>query len=159
MHLGGEARQEERLFECGVAATDHRHLFALEEEAVASGTRANAASAQSRLGFKAEPDRRCARCNYHRIGGELATCAPGAEGSRGEVNAFNILVDDHRAEPLRLRDHLRHQLWSVDPLRESWEVLNFTGEHQLSARLVACEQRWLQLRACRIDGGGESSGA
>ena len=45
VHLGGEARQEERLFECGVAATDHRYLFALEEEAVAGGARADAASA------------------------------------------------------------------------------------------------------------------
>ena len=45
VHLRGEACQEERLFKRSVTATDHRHLFALEEEAVAGGARADAASA------------------------------------------------------------------------------------------------------------------
>ena len=38
VHLGGKARQEERLFKCGVATTNDCHLFALEEEAVTGGT-------------------------------------------------------------------------------------------------------------------------
>jgi hypothetical protein len=47
----------------------------------------------------------------------------------GEINAVNILVDNCGAESLRLRAHLRHQVWSINPVWEAGEVLHLTGEH------------------------------
>ena len=47
--LGGEAREEERLFHGGVAAADHRDLLAGKEEAVAGGAGRNAVTDQRLL--------------------------------------------------------------------------------------------------------------
>ena len=49
VHLGCEARQEERLFKSGVTATNHHNLLPLEEESVAGCTGADAASAKAGL--------------------------------------------------------------------------------------------------------------
>jgi hypothetical protein len=59
------------------------------------------------------------------------------------IDAVNILVDNYGAESLRLCAHLRHQLWSINPVWEAREVLHFTGKHQLAARRVSGEQGWL----------------
>ena len=51
--LGGEARQEQRLFHGRVAAADHRDFFAREEESVAGGTRRHAVTDQRLLARQA----------------------------------------------------------------------------------------------------------
>ncbi len=56
--LGGEARQENRLFHGGIAAADHGNFLARKKEAVASGAGRNAVSDQLLLVRQSQPARR-----------------------------------------------------------------------------------------------------
>src|SRR5208282_6865607 len=55
--LAGVMRQVQRLLDRGVAAADHRHLLAAEEESVAGGAGRNAEAAELRLALNPEPAR------------------------------------------------------------------------------------------------------
>ena len=60
-HLACKARQKIRLFHRGIAAADHRDIFAAEEISVAGGASRDAVPHQFPLGLKPQHSRRCAR--------------------------------------------------------------------------------------------------
>jgi hypothetical protein len=78
----------------------------------------------------------------------------------GEVERCDVVVDDLGAELLRLLLELGHELGALDAVGEAGVVLDLGGVHQLSADLDrARDEQRLEVRARRVDGGGESGGA
>ncbi len=79
-----------------------------------------------------------------------------AERRRREVDAVDVGGDELGAEPLGLLAELRHEIGTEDAVRETRVVLDVGGEHELAAGLQALDDERLQVRARRVDGGGEA---
>jgi len=155
-HLVGEAGQEDRLLERGVAAADHRDLAAAEEEAVARRAGGHPTSSELLLGRQSEPQGRCARGHDDRIRAVLVVADPYAERARAEIHARRVPLDDDRAEALGLGAEHAHQLRSLDPFGEAGIVFDFRGDHQLAHRHVAADDERLKVGARRVDRGGQA---
>ena len=154
--LGREAGEVGRLLERGVAAADHGDLAVLEEEAVACRAGRHAAPAQPGLAVEPEPQRRGARGDDHGLCPVLGATGPDPERPLGEVHPIDVDVEQPRAEPLGLGAHRGHQVGALDAVDEPGVVLDVAGEHQLAARRGARQHDRLEIRARRIDRGGQA---
>ena len=157
-HLRGEAGQEERLLQRGVAAAHHGDLPVAEEEAVAGGAGAHPAAAELLLGLQAEPQCGGAGGDDHGIGLVLVVAHPEPMRALAEVDPGHVLVEQLAAEALGLVAEELHQLRPLDARGEAGVVLHVRGDHQLAERRVAGEDDRLQVRAGRVDGGGQAGG-
>ena len=70
-------------------------------------------------------------------------------GFDGEVDAVGVGRHELRAEAHRLLAELRHELGTEDPGRETREVLDVGGEHELAAGADALDDERVQVRARR----------
>ena len=68
-----------------------------------------------------------------------------------------MAADDLGAEPLGLRPHLGHQIGPHDALAEAGPILDHRGQHQLAAGLQAFDDERLEVRARRVQAGGQAS--
>ena len=151
-HLRGVVREVERLLDRGVAAADHDHFLAAEEEAVAGRAGRNAAAAEGLLGRQAEPFRRgagrddqCVRLIA------VAGIADADERPARQVDLDDGVEEQLRADMLGLLLHLLHQPGALDDVGEARIVLDIGGDGELAARLDALHQHGLQAGAGGID--------
>ena len=144
-HLGGELREERRLFHRRVAPTDDDELSIAEEEAVARGAGGDASPAELLLARDGEPFRRRPRGDHHGPRLPDLVARPDAIGPCGEIDAGHVDREDLRAEPGGLLLHLVHQLRPQDPVGEARIVLDVGGQHQLAAGLHALEHQRLEV--------------
>ena len=154
-----ELREEQRLFERGVAAADDRDRLLAEEEAVARRARRHAVAEQSLLVREPEHARGGAGADDDRARAELALADPDAERRRREVDAVGVGGDELGAESLGLLAELDHQLGAEDAVGEARVVLDVGGEHELPARADALEHDRGEVGAAGVDGGGEAGRA
>jgi hypothetical protein len=64
---------------------------------------------------------------------------------------------EFRAEFLRLLSHVFDELGPKNAVGEAGEILNVCGERKLAARLVPIDHERLEVRACSINRGGQTS--
>ena len=147
--LVGEAGQEGRLLEGGVAAADDGDLAAAEEEAVAGGAGAHAAAAELLLRRQSQPQGRCAGGDDDGVGEVLVLADPDAERARAEVDAGGVLLEDVAPKRVRLLAELLHQLRPLDAVGEAGVVLDVRGDHELAHRHVAGDDERLEVGARR----------
>ena len=69
-----------------------------------------------------------------------------------EVELDDVVVEDLGAEALGLLLHLRHEVGTLDAVREAREVLDIGGVHELAADLDrAGDHEGFEVRARRVD--------
>src|ERR1700737_611383 len=115
MHYGNrlaESRQEQRFFDCRVAAADDENIFTLEECAVAGGATRYASAAQARFVFQTAPLRRRAGGDDYRISSEFLVMHPQTQRGAAEIYSCDVLIADLGAEALRLAAKFLHQIGS-----------------------------------------------
>ena len=159
MDLRREPRQEGRLFERGVAATDDRDLLVPEEEPVARRAGTDTATAQPGLALEPKPQSGGARGDDDRLPPVFRAAGPDPKRPRREVDPIDVDVDDLRAESLRLGAEGGHQLGALDAVREARIVLDVARDHELTAGGGACQHDRLEIRPCGVDRGGQSGWA
>src|SRR5579859_6594892 len=157
--LAREPGEEERLLERGVSTADHRDLAIAEEEPVTGGASAHPTTAKVLLGREAQPERRGAGGDDHRVAGVLVVADPDPERSRREVDPAGVLVDDRRPESRGLVPEELHELGTLDPARETGVVLDIAGDHQLAERRVAGDDERREVGAGCVQGGGQPGGS
>ena len=157
--LGGEAREEERLFHGGVAAADDGDLFAGGEEAVAGGAGADAVADEGLLGGEVEPARGGAGGDDERAGVDGLLADGELEGVLGESTAARWAMRELGAEAGGLLLHVLDELGALDAFGPAGEVFDERGDGELAAGLVAFEDERLEVGAGGVDGGGESGAA
>ena len=156
----GEVREEEGLFDGGVAAADHHNLFAAIEEAVAGGAGRNAEALIGALGFKAQPFGLCTGGDDDGLGQHFgAAVQRQAEGALRQVGLDHDVVDDLGADVFGLFLHLLHQPRTLNGLGKARIVFDIRGDGQLAARLEAGDHNRIERGAGGIDGGGPASRA
>ena len=150
----GEMGEVERLLDRRIAAADHEHRFAAEEEAVAGRAGRDAEAPEGVLARQVEPfGARPGRQNDG-VGQDDAT-GVAAEDERPalKLEPRDILAFDPRADMLGLGPHLLHQPRPLDRLGEARIVLDVGGDHQLAAGLETREEERVQHGARGVDGG------
>ena len=149
-----------RLLDGGIAAADHRDVFAPEKETVAGRAGRNPEPLKGRLALEAEPARLGAGGNDDRLREIDVAPVPGAaERTTGEVDIGDQVVDQGRADIFRLKVHLLHQPGPLDHVGEPGVVLHIGGNRHLSADFEPGHQDRIERRARGVDGGGVPGGA
>ena len=142
----------QRLFDGGIAATDHRHLLAAKEEAVAGRARADPLALHRLLAVDPQPFRlRAGGDDQHLALVHVATVAGQAEGPLRQVDADDCVPHHRRADMLGLGLHLLHQPRPLDDVGEARIILDIGRGGQLSARLDALHDDRLHPRPRAID--------
>ena len=94
-HARGDVGEIERLLDGSVAAADHDHVLAAEEEAVAGGAGRHAIALEALLGGQAEPAGLRAGGDDKGVGGVFgAAVALEPEGLALEIDRFDMVGDD-----------------------------------------------------------------
>jgi hypothetical protein len=154
--LSSEPGQEECFFQGAVPAADHRHFLAAEEEAVTGRAGADAMASQARLAVDAEPESLGTGGHDTGLGPIFHARRPEPERPAAQVDTIDISVNDARSESFRLPAEKVHQLRTADPVREAGVVLDFAGDHQLSAAGHAADHHRLQVRPGGVDRRGQA---
>ena len=150
----------DRLFDRGVAAADHDHLLAAEEEAVAGGASRYAVTLEALFGGKPEPARLRARRDDERIGGvDGAAIARERKWTPFQIGFENMVAQDFGADMFGLHAHLVHEPRALDHVGETWIVLDIGRGGHLPPRLDALDEEGLQHGARGVDAGGVAGGA
>jgi hypothetical protein len=149
--LARELREEGRLLHRRVAAAHDQQLPVAEEEAVAGGAAAHAASAERVLAGHGQPLGAGTGADDDAVRAILVVAGPDAERPLGQVDPGGALVQELCLEPLRLLLHLLHQLRAQDPVGEARVVLDIGGEHQLPTGLEALQDQRTQARPGRVE--------
>ena len=157
--LLGEAREEERFFHGGVAATDDRDLETACEEAVAGGAGADAVADEGLLGGKAEPARGRAGGDDERAGEDDVLADGELEGRLADVDGGEMAEGDLGTEARGLLLHVVDELGALDAVGPAREIFDQCGEGELAAGLVAFEDERLEVGAGGVDGGGQPGAA
>ena len=131
---GREAGEEEGFFHRGVTPSDHGHLLAPVERAVAGRAGRHPAVHEFLLRGKAEPARPGPGGDDHRVGGEGLPPGGDREGARREVHRAGVELVDLGAEALGLTPEEVHHFVAGDPVGKARVVLHVGGEHELAAR-------------------------
>ncbi|SHU76761.1 Uncharacterised protein [Mycobacteroides abscessus subsp. abscessus] len=158
-NAAGKSCEECRFFHRGVSAADDGDVLILEEESIAGGTGADAASQQGVLPWHPQVP----RCRTHRQddGSRTVYLVAYGDGLHGapQGDLVDVLGAEVGAEADGLFAHLIHQVRSHDSLAEAGVVLDLGGGHQGATELGALEHDRLELRAGRIDRRGVPSGS
>ncbi len=154
--LGGEAGEEERFFHGGVAAADDCDLVAGEEEAVAGGAAGDAVADERLLTGQAEPAGAGSGSDDERPGADFALGGLEVERMRIEVDGDEVRHAELGAEASGLLLHVLNEFGALHAVWPAGEVLDQSGDGELSAGLVAFEHERLEVGACGVDGCGES---
>src|SRR5262249_30756578 len=109
-HLLAEAREEQRLLEGRVAASDDHDVLLPEERTVAGGARGDAAALEPPLRLEAQPAGARPRGDDDGPRAVLLVADPHAEGLLREVDASHVVRDEFRAEALCLTAEVGHHL-------------------------------------------------
>src|SRR6266511_69143 len=152
--LRRELGEESGLLHRRVAAADHRHLDAAEEEAVAGRAGGHAPPLVLLLGSDAEPLRRGAGRDDDGGRGDEPVFEPELQRPLREVDARHLARVEPRAEPLRLLLHPLHQLGAEDRLDEAGVVLDLARDGELPARLQPLHEERVQVGAGGVERGG-----
>mmetsp|Transcript_48320 Transcript_48320/g.81324 ORF Transcript_48320/g.81324 Transcript_48320/m.81324 type:complete len:509 (-) Transcript_48320:298-1824(-) len=153
-----------RLLSGRIASAHHSQLLALEKRAgaITNGTGADATAPEHVFTWKVQA-----------LGGgtggqddglRLDFAFPTADNKRplGEIHVIHIFCVQPTAPPLCLRSHAVHEIRPSDALREPWEILHFSREHELAtwgpSALQPLEHHWRQIGSCGVDGRSESCG-
>ena len=152
--LGGEVRQEQRLLDGGVAASDHHDLLAAIEEPVAGGAGRDAESLEALLGRQAQPAGLGAGGEDDGVG-EIGrpALALGPEGQDREVEAVDVVGDQLGAGGAGVLLHPGHERGALD-LDVAGPVLHLGGDGELAAGLDALHEDRREHGARAIDRGG-----
>ena len=150
--LGCEIGQEQRLLDRGIAATDHQHLFAAIEEAVAGGAGGHAVAAEFLLRRQIEPARLRAGGEDQRLGDiDLAGIAFDAERPPRQIDLVDVVGDHLGADMGGLLLHLLHEPRPLDHVGEARIVLDVGGGGELAAGLNALDHNGIEHGTRRID--------
>src|SRR5450759_2314733 len=156
VHLGAELREEQRLFDRGVAASDDGDLLVAEQGSVARRAPRHAAARElgltrhaelARRGAGGEDDRACAV--LHAVRGHHEAAAVRADGLDRLEGA------ELGAELLRVVAHLVAQVGAGHPVAEAGVVLYPVGDRDLAAGERTLERDGLGARSCAVQRRGE----
>ena len=158
MHQGhtlANIGEVEGLFDRGVAAADHRDLFAAVEKPVTGGAGGNAAAIESGLALQPKPTRLGAGGDDHGAGDiSVAAVAGELKRARREIDGGDQVLAKIGADFFGLGLHLLHQPRPLYNIGEARIVLHIGGDGQLPARLHAGHQGRRQSGARGVNGGG-----
>jgi hypothetical protein len=157
--LGGEACEEESLFHGGVAAADDGDLFAGEEEAVAGGAGADAVADEGLFGWQVEPAGACSGGDDECTGVDGLLADGQLKGMFGQIDRVEVGHAELGAKANGLLLHVLDEVGALDAFGPAGEVFYQGGDGELAAGLMAFEDEGLEVRACGVDGGGESGAA
>ncbi|MCG3139490.1 MAG: hypothetical protein HDKAJFGB_00365 [Anaerolineae bacterium] len=157
MHARGKTRQEQTFLQRAVAAADDRHLFAAKEKPVAGRAVRNAASRQFQFARHAQTTRRRARRN-HRAFGFIARAIFRLQdkGMRLKIYALHMVGLETRAEFFSLLFHQFRQFGPGDAIGKPRIIFHFVRQRDLSAKFIAANQKRIQIRARRVQRGGQA---
>src|SRR5690606_9665034 len=144
-----------------IAAAHHHDVLASEEEAVAGRAVAHTVPDKFGLAGDVELARIRADGDDHRIGNKnFAALGFDAEGrAMLKIHILHRVVDIARAELLGLRAHGFDQFRAKRAFREAGKIINLMGRGDLPTQLRAGDDHRVQLRARRIQRGGQPSRA
>ena len=153
--LRGMIGEVDRFLHRGIAAADHAHLEATEEEAVTGGTSGYPIAAELLLAGQAQPARLGAGADDDRLAEiDVAAVALAAERPGAEVDLGDNVEQHPGTDILGLLLHLLHEPRALDHIAEAGIVFHVGGDHQLPARLQALYHDRVQRRPRGVDGGG-----
>ena len=154
VHLAGDVRQVQRLFDRGVAAADDADLLPAVEEPVAG--RATADAAAHELLFRGQPDvlGRGTGREDQRIAGVAARVAFQYKRPLAQVDRVDVVEHDLGVETLGVLLEALHQVGSHHAVDVGGPVVDIGRRHQLAALRDAGDQHRLEVRSGGIDGGG-----
>ncbi len=162
-HLVGELGQEDTLFQGAIAAADHGHILAAEEEAVARATIADAAADVFRLAGHCQMLRRRSGGHDDRFGAvRLAMGFHGEGRAVQKIDLGHLFVDHPRAEMLGLPAHQLNHLRAGRRglgVKQAGVILYLAGEGNLAAELQAGEDDRFQQRPRGINSRRQSGRA
>ena len=164
--LRGEAGQEERLFEGGVAAADDDDLLVAEEEPVTGGAGGHAVAEQPGLAGHVQHERPGPGGHDQGPGRDVGLAVavdvgPDPEGRELTGRPWSPCGSRTWPRSAPPGPGSAHELGADDAVDEARVVLDLGGEHQLAAGLVAggrrlaLDHQGLQVGPGRVDGGGE----
>ena len=130
----GEAGEERRLFDRGVAAADDGDVLVAEEEAVTGRARRDTVAERRFSPSHAERAVARTRREDHRRGPVVRPSASVTVLTRPvEVDRYDVVGEQLGAEALGLRAHVVHEVRAHDPVGEAGEVLDLGGGHERAA--------------------------
>ena len=154
-HGLAEFREVQRIFHRGVPASDGRDIEALEKKPVTNRARAHALPLQPLLAREPEPLRIRTGRHDNGTGFVEVVVHPHLQRVVLEVHLRRVVVHELRVEPLRLLPPELHELRAENPVREAGVVLDVARDHELASRDLARDYQGPQVRAGRVDGGGD----
>ena len=155
-HLACKARQKIRLFHRGIAAADHRDVFASEEISVARGASRDSVPHQFSFGLKPQHSRRCARGNDQRAAFVILSSRCELERTLAQIHFRNRATFELGAKTLRLFAHILDELGTQNSVRESGIVFDVRGQGKLATGFVAINHQWLHVSPRGVNRGRES---
>ena len=157
-HLRAELRQIVRFLHGGVAPTDDDDLLVAKEEPIAGGAGRNAVTHQTRLRLQTQQTSRGPSGDDDRVCRVRYSLSVDLEGPLGEIDGCHRLELRLSTKLLRLFAEFLHHLRSHDPVGETGVVLHIRSDRQLATGLSSLQHEGREIRPCRVEGGGESSG-
>ena len=154
--LGGKLRQKVGFLHSGVATTHNSYGFVSEEEAITGCTPAHAVARELLLLRKSQLSIGSTSCKDYGLRLKLlATTGLYLLYLALEINLNYVVKQDFCPKALGLSLEVGHQIRPHQAIRETGEVLNLGGLHQLTTWLNAgCNHQWVELSSRGIDGGG-----
>jgi len=145
-HPCGKLRQKIGLFHRAVSAPHDDQFLAAKEKAIACRAGRDAVTGQSCLVVEADLDRRSAGGDDDGPGMDLLFVVNGdRERMFAEFYRSDVACQKGRAEALRLRPHLLHEIRAHDALGKAWKILHFRGGGELSAGLPTFNEEGSQI--------------
>ena len=151
VHRAGDVGEVQRLLHRGVAATDHAHILAPVEEAVAGRAAADATPHEGLLGRDAEVLGRGAGGDDQRVAGVVRGVAAQNERPPAELDLVDVVEHHLRVEALGVLEEALHQVGSHDAVDVGGPVVDVGRRHQLAALRDAGDEHRLQVGARGID--------
>ena len=136
-----ESREKERFFHRRIAAADHHDVLVTIKESIARSARTHAVSDQSLFRFEPKPARRSAGRDDHCSLLDPLIVDGNAKWTRGEIGVGDGGARLFGAEILRLQLNVFDQVRSIDALGKPGKILHQSGERELSAGLVAADNK------------------
>ena len=157
INFAGEAREEEGLFGCAVAAAEHGDLHLAVECAVARRAGGHAlAAVEFFFARDAGHARRRAGGDDDGLCKDDAIAEEKLAGLAREIDRGDESLFEACAEAGGLLAHVLGELETVDAVREAGEVFHFARRGELAAGERAFEDKRVEIGAGGVNGGGEA---
>ena len=146
-----------RFFAGGVASSHHGQFSVAElrSRSVADGACTDAAAPEALLRGQAEAVRPCPGGDHQGMGQQGASISLDSEGALTEIDLIGIRFQKMCSPAHGLGTHQIHQVRPQDPVRETREILDIGGGHQLTARnataLESSDQQRFQVGSRRVN--------